>query len=507
LTGPSIYELLRENLDAAGRLTDSGLTLPDEDNVRARGIRWVAGGLDGAFGHHGRSGHEKARAAEIARLCVAVATNRSGADTQGLYAAVADDSVLEIVDPLVEELARRRSEHPALHDLGHWLATTAADRGAVKVGIAILGVTGDREDVAVLRTLGAHDEFSLYVSVALRNCLHDPDSELWALASAVDGWGRIQCVERLRNTEDPAIKAWILREGYRNSIMYEYLAYIAATTGGLLEALRSVDVDRETLTAAGEIFEALITGGPAEDIDDYADGADAMEAYLELMRARAETLGDFHAIATIQRFLQRKDGWDGRTQHGWTASRREAFETTCQQILGRDEWDDRISVGLLSDDRAEFHRAELAARRRGQDTVDHLVVKIREDPLGGPWFPAWEQADTERAEQLADLARTLLPLDEIATGPADETGVGPEWLPHMALVWSLQALRNHPGVGADLLLVGLQSPSIQNRNMALKALQAWPRPVWPRGALKLADRLAASDPNPKTRELAAEILT
>jgi hypothetical protein len=67
-------------------------------------------------------------------------------------------------------------------------------------------------------------------------------------------------VERLRETTDPDIRSWILREGYRNSIMHEYLAYIAATTGGLLEALRAETVDRRLLTAAGQILQALDRG-------------------------------------------------------------------------------------------------------------------------------------------------------------------------------------------------------------------------------------------------------
>jgi hypothetical protein len=90
-----------------------------------------------------------------------------------------------------------------------------------------------------------------------------PNSErqLWELAKSVDGWGRIACVERLSKTTDPEIRDWILRTGYRNSIMTEYLAYIAATTGGLVAALRGADVDRDLLTAAGMITTGC--AGPA----------------------------------------------------------------------------------------------------------------------------------------------------------------------------------------------------------------------------------------------------
>ena len=128
-----------------------------------------------------------------------------------------------------------------------------------------------------------------------------------------------------------------------------------------------------------------MAGGPAEDLDDYAAGADACEAFLVLMQTGAETLGDFHAVDAIQSFLASDVDWDARATRGWTASRREAMESRCDEILGRDGWDDRIAVALLSDDPAEFWRAERAARRRGIDTFEIHVDKSDEiQSMDGP---------------------------------------------------------------------------------------------------------------------------
>jgi hypothetical protein len=90
-----------------------------------------------------------------------------------------------------------------------------------------------------------------------------PGQSLWTLAKNVDGWGRIHVVERLAQTENPHIKDWLLREGFRNSVMYEYLAYTCATAGGLVAALSQGTVDRELLTSTGELLDALIAEGPA----------------------------------------------------------------------------------------------------------------------------------------------------------------------------------------------------------------------------------------------------
>jgi hypothetical protein len=64
----------------------------------------------------------------------------------------------------------------------------------------------------------------------------------------------------LARTENPAVKDWLLREGFRNSVMYEYLAGSCARAGGLLAALSEDCMDRRLLTAAGEIIQALIVG-------------------------------------------------------------------------------------------------------------------------------------------------------------------------------------------------------------------------------------------------------
>jgi hypothetical protein len=498
--GVAIFDHLRGNIDPAGRLP-AEVTLPDDERVASGSPRWVPGALDGVVSHHSAVGGVD-RAAEVAALLSKACRRPAVRHLRALYEGVAADDVMEYVDALIETLHREPPNRQALHAIGRWLATTASDRGAVKLGVALLGVTGLGDEVAVVRTLGAHEEFTVYCAVAVSNGLPDPESELWALASAVDGWGRVQCVERLRGTSDPDIRAWLLREGFRNSIMYEYLAYIAATTGGLLAALHG-DVDRGLLTSAGEILSALIEGGPAEDIDDYESAADAVEAFLSLMDKRAETLGDFSTVAKIQRYLSQEREWTG----SWTTSRREAFEVVCARVLGQDRWLAEIDAGLASPNQAEFYLATEAARVRGVDTFEAHVSRIEADPYGMAWYEAWRQAGASRAERLADLARTLLPIADIATGPADESGLGPGWRAHSALDWTLQSLREHPGVGTDLVLAGLRSPVTRNRNLALSALQQWPRDIWPPEAPAAIETVAAADPNPRTRELAAKIVT
>ena len=137
------------------------------------------------------------------------------------------------------------------------LATTAPDRGPVKLAIALLGVIRNRGDVEIVADLGRHEEFTLYSAVALTNALPHPDDELFELAQSVFGWGRIQTVERLAETANPKIKQWLLREGFRNSVGNERLALVCAEAGALHDALAPSSVDREVLDAATDLIVAL----------------------------------------------------------------------------------------------------------------------------------------------------------------------------------------------------------------------------------------------------------
>ena len=108
--------------------------------------------------------------------------------------------------------------------------------------------------------------------------------------------------------------------------------------------------------------------------------------------------------------------------------------------------------------------------------------------------------DAERIGQVVDLAEATLPLDEIASGPAEESGMGPEWEAHSALDFLLQDLGRFPGLGWKLIRSGLQSPVIRNRWMAIRALASWDRQDWPDETEQLLAAAVAAEPDAEVRE-------
>jgi hypothetical protein len=254
-----------------------------------------------------------------------------------------------------------------LHKLARYMTMRAGDREAVKFGMALLGLLGQEGDLEVVATLGRHEEFTLYAAVAISHILSAPDRELWRLAKDVNGWGRIQVVERLSETEDAEIKAWLLRDGFRNSIEYEYSACECARGGNLAEALRVDAIDEELLLAAGEIIAALIIGKgrPAEGIDDYDQAAEACESYLRHLQRRRRTSPEhFLAVRQLQGFLDRTDGWPAREGKGWTPERRARLATMCVEFLAWSGWREQALAEERRMERAvELVESALPSRR------------------------------------------------------------------------------------------------------------------------------------------------
>lgn len=505
---PSIYQHILANIrPGSPGLGEKGELLPD-DEIASRGkeIRWAPGALDGVVGHHvGLS--EAAEAAkkilESIRVFSKKANDKNAAE---LYSQLLDQSTLTYVDHLLEAVIADGALDPErIHNIAHWLATAAADREPIKCAIALLGVCRDREDRDLLLTLGRNEEFTLFVTVALRNSGDDPELSLWALACLVTGWGRIQIIERLAETKDEQIKAWMLREGYQNEIMQEYTALICAKTGDLLPALRRPEPDEKLLKGAGSVLTALIRGrgGPTEGIEAYPDGAEATELYLTHLQTRDIDLQDLVDVKTIEQFLREESGEAKDSALGFPKRAAKLLGLT-GAILSRPGWKQKVSHGLNSEDRQTFWMATEAAGMLGIDAWNVYFERLkRGEDL---WYFVMQTSDHDRFDQGIRFAEETLPLKDIASGPTDSVGLGPEFRNHSALDCVLQELRRFPGKGWTLIRAGLQSPTVRNRNMAVQALREWDRTAWPAEAESLLNRAIDVEPKDDTRALMVKTL-
>lgn len=499
----SIYSYIREQ----GEAIDG--SLPDDEAYWAGSkLRWVAGGLDGSLGHHAAvSGELSDGARELVELLAKQSRKPSRRKRAVIYSKLMESNLIGQIDAVLEAVRKHPGMQPGpLFEEALWLAEHGAHRNVVKFGIALLGLYHNESVKELLLTLARHDEFTLYAVVAIRNGMEDSNDVLFELAQQVHGWGKIHVVERLEPSRQD-IKDWLLRHGCQNSIMNEYLACICARGGQLHEALSAAHVDDALFEGATDIVQALLSGGPAEDIDDYEHAPQVISDYLRLAREMASSAKHLSVVMDIQDFLSRDEQtWAEREAAGWTEALRLSQLELCRSIAASAFWESRVIEAVESDGPDHGYGVH-CARRLGIDIWDRLFAQLEADPLRySHYSELMSTDDPERLRRLIRFAEEKLPLAQIAAGPAEELGMGPEYAAHRCLSSLLQNLGRHEGLGAGLIAAGLSSPVIPNRNLALAALEAWDIRFWGEALLERARQLAAEEPDDSVKERIVKLM-
>ncbi|PRP98629.1 hypothetical protein [Enhygromyxa salina] len=459
------------------------LALPDDEQHERGGLRWAAGALDGVMGRHAQIEDERLRAKQIVKAVRDLLDSARPAHLEHLTRLLTRAPVLGVLDDVLGELVGNGELDPdRFHELALFLVRGAPDREVVKLGISMLGVLVGCDERDTLLTIGHHEEFTLFCVVALASTLEAADRELWQLAKGVRGWGRIHAVERLAQTCDPEIRAWLVRQGFRNQVMDEYLAHTCAIAGDLAGALEADIVDDPLLDGAAGILAALLNGGPAEDIEDYEHAPRAASAYLRHLARRPEhrTLDLAHLLVVeqLREFIgpvgDELEDDETLRELGWTLEIRRVVLDMCARVVARPEWPRLVQEGLETESLERFHQADAAAQLLGIDAWSHHLRRVQASPRSSPsWFRLVQTEDDDRFAQALQLAERLLPLHEIATGPAEEVGLSREFDVHDTLLMVVQSLVDKPGRGLELLDTALQSPVTRVRRGALRVLVAW----------------------------------
>ncbi|WP_456278795.1 hypothetical protein [Bacillus sp. AK128] len=193
----SIYEALKEQVDQIGKIEND--KLPDEDEFWGdKPFRWVAGGLDSIIGRNSID-NSQAEVMNLVQLLINQTNKPSNKHRKKLYLKIMQDNTLNIIDELLDAIhGQSVINDENLYNEAIWLAENGAHRNVVKFGIALLGLFRTDNHLSLLQTLGKHEEFTLFTAVAIQNSIEDSNNQLFVLAKYVDGWGKINLVERLK---------------------------------------------------------------------------------------------------------------------------------------------------------------------------------------------------------------------------------------------------------------------------------------------------------------------
>jgi hypothetical protein len=151
---PSIYAHITAHISPGMKgLTEGGARLPDEKDDG--GLKWAAGGLDGAFGHHGGGRSDKSRRAMLYRAIGVVLEDASALKLGKLYDQLMDDGVLDFIDPLLARISETRDlDAKRLEELATWLVRNAPARIDRVVALAEQVLTLDAIATGPAREIG-----------------------------------------------------------------------------------------------------------------------------------------------------------------------------------------------------------------------------------------------------------------------------------------------------------------------------------------------------------------
>lgn len=514
----SIYDHVLAHIPEDGPgLMPGGTRLPDDPEPDPNGEVTMAPGLMDEILERGTAVANEQAAAASFRLIEGVLRHPSA---PGPYEALVEDlrgkENLGFLDPLLSRASHAGFRRGEIRDLALGLATRSSDRTPVKVGITLLGLYATIEDRDILLSLGRHEEFTHYVGVALANAFEDVEPLLWELAKVVESWGRINLVRQLASTPSPEIKTWILTEGSEGFPAEFMLAYIAATSGELASALSAHEIDDVVYMAAGRILMNLIaarTNPTQKNIDDYADGPEAIRRYLGHAARKQDTLEGFAPLTLIVDYLELRGGEESSvsrgTAHrrsrrslpkGWSKKERERSATYARWILQRPVWRELIQDGLGSEDVRTFHLAEHAARWLGDDTFPVIVDRIRRSPTDDS---VWTEATT-RAQDIGQWNEVLqAAIERLSRHDTREVRMFPWWMLMIS-----QEMQRFPGMGWPLVRTALEGPLVIERRFGLRGLSwfledGW---RWPTEADDVLHLMARSDPDQDTRGWATNLL-
>ncbi len=439
-----------------------------------------AGANDNIFLHGGRIDPPMNALDKLLTLLLELSDDNYDAKNE-IKSIVSKYRSIHLADPVIKLLTQGSggiTDKSGLYNFASELAFESDNCEEVKFGIALLAFSGcSEDDISRIKVLGLDEELTLFCVVTLNSLLVSPDTHIWELARNTYGWGRINSIEQLRRTSNQAIKRWMLRDGYNNTVMNEYTAYICATTGGLRGAIDVDIIDDELLEGTAGILNALLSNDIFGGVDDYIDAYAVASMYVMHVSRRGKGLKHFALLVRLKNYIHDPYLDKGKRRYcGWTDSNAAVLSDTITDILEKSHWRQDLIIASHNSYEDMQEDLRIAANYAGLDMWDANLKKLVSNPLNPYyWDEIFQQLTPERFPQIESIIKDAVPWKEISCNDDEYSYC------HYAVEAILNGIIRYPGLSKAVLPCMIQSKLSQHKRAAVQVLNAWGREYWPDG--------------------------
>lgn len=460
----SIMNYILENIQEDGILPSEFCINTEYEKNRAKSeIGFVDGFSDGGMMYHCATNEQDTKPLfEVLRLI----SNEKFEEAQTLLDIYFYDmqsvNTLSIIDDIQKWIYENSNDINAsnIANFSFQMLFLSRNIEAIKFSLSLLelfDLSGMDECRIAIKNLALCDEFTLFCIFAI-NSWPDKNALIFEMAQKVRGWGRVFAIARLE-PETEVIKKWLLEEGQNNEVLDEYSALEIANKINITELVKDKNITNKTYKNLGKLISNLLKEGPVDGISALENKDDVIEQYLLRAAEQKNDTYDYEIIYDILKYVHELN--DNPKQYH--------LKQLCGDLLVTVQCRKTIENAL------EEGNGFYLAKGMELNYFEAALKCIKKDPLKHiNLLELVLNDDAENNKKVIDLYTRVLPLDKIATGPEDIIGFRHKLSTDILNLSSiLSQLFDRPGLGENLVICALNSPSTQNRNSALNVIENW----------------------------------
>ena len=472
----SIYELIKNSIQANGELPENFILPPKDPN----GVPWADGAMDGVYIYHTVGNEEDIE--PLKNIVFQISEGKFEEAQNNLENL--DFFMISRRDPLLNWIIKEQKQINIdnLCEFTISQLSTSKNIEVIKFCLCVLEIIKletEKDTIEKVKILALSDEFTLYCLNILKN-LKNSNEEIFEIAKKVKGWGRIYSIKYLKVTNDE-IKEWILEEGCHNYIIPAYTAYTCAKKINLVEILNEDKISSKKFNDISYLMNALLDEEAITGISNLEDRELLIERYLEKAKTLASAEEDYYAIITLKEYIKNNKEINNE------------LIKICDEILNSEK-----TRNIVKELLKEGYGYNIA-KYLGIDIDKYILEYLQDNPLKNPYI-VFNISERENMEKLVSLIEKKLTLEKLEGAPTDKFyskneknkeyifldtiikklgNFGRNEGKFVVSVYpvdptaSMDEPENYIGIGENLIICALNSPYVDIRYGAVNTLESW----------------------------------